>query len=476
MGQAWPISGKGGDGAQPSPATPSANDLQLQDFFENGGIALHLVDGDGLILEANRAELELLGYERDDYVGQPIAGFHADQHVIDDILARLSRGETLQKYPARLRARDGSIKHVEITSSARFEDARFVNTRCFTVDVTDLVQTKAELKRKDNVFHQVLDALPAAVYMTDAHGKITYYNKAAADLAGREPEIGKDEWCVTFRLFGLDGKELPHDQCPMAIALKENRPVRGVEAMAQRPDGTLFPFLPFPTPITDEDGKLTGAVNMLVDVSERKQAESNQRILLDELNHRVKNNLQMLQALLWAAVREAENAEASRVLADAARRVGAMAAAQQLLYSDRNPRSFNITEFLHAVCAGAQQAFGKEISMQIEADQGQLPNELSMPLALVLNELVTNAAKHGINGRGTGNINVKFRRENGYALLSVEDDGPGFQLEETGRRSSGLGLVQGMMRQLGGEFTVEPGSGGRCIIRFPAAGISGPMT
>ena len=475
MGQAWPLTGTGKNGPKASAAIASAGDSQLQDFFENGGIALHLVDGQGIILEANRAEFELLGYAREDYVGRRIADFHADQHVIDDILDRLSRGETLQKYPARLKASDGSIKHVEITSSARFDNGRFVNTRCFTIDVTNLVQARTELRHKDNVFRQVLDALPAAIYMTDAAGKITYYNKAAAHLAGREPELGKDEWCVTFRLFALDGKELPHDQCPMAIALKENRPVRGVEAMAQRPDGTLFPFLPFPTPITDADGNLVGAVNMLVDVSERKQAEANQQVLLDELNHRVKNNLQMLQALLWVAVREAKDAEASQVLADAARRVGAMAAAQQLLYSDRNPRSFDVAEFLQAVCAGAQQAFGKEIALQIEADQGHLPNEISMPLALVLNELVTNAAKHGINGRGTGQISVKFRRHDGFALLSVEDDGPGFQSEETGRRSSGLGLVQGMMRQLGGEFTVEQGSGGRCVIRFPATGISGPM-
>ena len=473
MAQAWSIGGtRGSDGVGAGPTSlTSSSDLQLQDFFEHGGIALHLVDGEGTILDANRAELQLLGYERDEYVGHQIADFHADQHVIEDILVRLGRGEKLQKYPARLRARDGSIKHVEITSSVRFEDGRFINTRCFTVDVTELKRARDELRRKDEQFRQVLDALPAAVYMTDAEGKITYYNKAAASLAGREPEIGKDEWCVTFRLFGMDGKELPHDQCPMAITLKENRAVRGVEAMAQRPDGTLFPFLPFPTPITDVDGNLTGAVNMLVDVSERKEAESNQRILLDELNHRVKNNLQMLQALLWAAVRDSTSKEASQVLGDAARRVGAMAAAQQLLYSDKNPRSFSISDFLHAVCAGAQQAFGKEISVRIEADEGHLPNELSMPLALILNELLTNAAKHGINGHGTGHINVKLQRENGLANLSVEDDGPGFQREETGRRSSGLGLVQGMVRQLGGKFTVEPGRGGRCIIRFPAEGI-----
>ena len=111
--------------------------------------------------------------------------------------------------------------------------------------------------------------VPAAVYMTDPAGKIIYYNRAAAELAGRTPEIGRDEWCVTYRLRMPDGTPLPHDECPMAVALKENRPVRGVEAVAQRPDGTLVPFLPFPTPIHDEHETLIGAVNMLVDISER---------------------------------------------------------------------------------------------------------------------------------------------------------------------------------------------------------------
>ena len=250
MAQAWSIGGtRGSDGVGAGPTSlTSSSDLQLQDFFEHGGIALHLVDGEGTILDANRAELQLLGYERDEYVGHQIADFHADQHVIEDILVRLGRGEKLQKYPARLRARDGSIKHVEITSSVRFEDGRFINTRCFTVDVTELKRARDELRRKDEQFRQVLDALPAAVYMTDAEGKITYYNKAAASLAGRESEIGKDEWCVTFRLFGMDGKELPHDQCPMAITLKENRAVRGVEAMAQRPGGTLLSVSAVPYP------------------------------------------------------------------------------------------------------------------------------------------------------------------------------------------------------------------------------------
>ncbi|MGX9178801.1 PAS domain S-box protein [Mesorhizobium sp. BHbdii] len=248
-------------------------DFDYRDFFENGAIALHLVSADGIILHANQTELDLLGYPAEQYIGSHIAEFYHDRDVIQDILERLTRGETIARYPARLRAHDGSIKHVEITSSGHFRDGELINTRCFTVDVTDLERTRTELRRQDSTYHQILDGLPVAIYTTDQDGTIIYYNRAAAELAGTEPEIGKDKWCVTFKLFTPDGKELPHDECPMAIALKENRPVRNQEAVAQRPDGSFFPFLPVPTPIRDEDGNLIGAVNMLLDLTDRHRAE-----------------------------------------------------------------------------------------------------------------------------------------------------------------------------------------------------------
>ena len=124
----------------------------------------------------------------------------------------------------------------------------------------------------EQLSRMALDALPAAVYTTDAAGRITYFNEAAVEMAGRRPEAG-DEWCVTWRLYTPDGTPLPHDQCPMAVALRENRPVRGAEAVAERPDGSRVPFVPFPTPLRDESGALVGAVNMLVDVSKIKAAE-----------------------------------------------------------------------------------------------------------------------------------------------------------------------------------------------------------
>ena len=126
---------------------------------------------------------------------------------------------------------------------------------------------------------ELLDALPAAIYTTDAAGRLTYYNAAAVQLAGRVPKIGSDEWCATWRLYWPDGTPLPHDECPMAVALKTGRPVRGVEAIAERPDGTRVPFMPYPTPLHDASGNVVGAVNMLVDLTERSHAEQVRQLL-----------------------------------------------------------------------------------------------------------------------------------------------------------------------------------------------------
>ena len=246
----------------------------LEDFFENGAVGLHIVAGDGTILKANRAELQLLGYCAEEYIGRNIAEFHADAATISDILNRLGHGERLDQYPARLLAKDGSIRHVLITSSGLFRDGKLVQTRCFTFDVTEARSAVQRLQENEQQFHSMIEALPAAVYTTDAQGYVTFYNQAAAELAGRKPEIGIDQWCVTWRLFQPDGSPLPLEQCPMAIALKERRPIRGEELIAERPDGGRARLMPFPTPLFDNDGRLTGGINMLVDITERHASEA----------------------------------------------------------------------------------------------------------------------------------------------------------------------------------------------------------
>lgn len=118
---------------------------------------------------------------------------------------------------------------------------------------------------------QLVQALPAAIYVTDARGRIVFYNEAAAALWGCEPELGVAEFCGSWRLYWPDGTPLPHDQCPAAIALKEERSVRGMRVVAERPNGTRVLLLAYPTPLFDTAGGLIGAVNMLVDITEREE-------------------------------------------------------------------------------------------------------------------------------------------------------------------------------------------------------------
>ena len=115
-----------------------------------------------------------------------------------------------------------------------------------------------------------LDKIRIPIYTTDAQGLVTYWNQACVDFAGREPQLGSDRWCVTWRLFTLDGDPLPHEQCPMAVAIREKRSIRTEVAVAMRPNGSRVAFRPYPTPLFNQAGELSGAINMLVDVSDEQ--------------------------------------------------------------------------------------------------------------------------------------------------------------------------------------------------------------
>jgi PAS domain S-box-containing protein len=123
----------------------------------------------------------------------------------------------------------------------------------------------------------VLDQLPVPIYTTDQFGSVTYWNRACVAFAGREPELGRDRWCVTWKIYTTTGEFLPHDQCPMATAIRERRIVRDVVAIAERPDGSRAAFRPYPTPLFDSAGELIGAVNMLIDVTAEQSAALNEQ-------------------------------------------------------------------------------------------------------------------------------------------------------------------------------------------------------
>ena len=147
-----------------------------------------------------------------------------------------------------------------------------------------LIATAAEGIANGTAEHlRSLDEAGSPLYVTDAQGIITYYNKACIDFAGRMPSVGKDRWCVTWKLYTPEGAFLPHEECPMAVAVKERRYVRGVTALAERPDGTRRAFLPYPTPVLERpSGKLLAAVNAFEDLT---PAEHHARLQEQALRH-----------------------------------------------------------------------------------------------------------------------------------------------------------------------------------------------
>lgn len=176
--------------------------------------------------------------------------------------------------------------------------------------------------------------------------------------------------------------------------------------------------------------------------------------------------MQMLQSLLNLAARKSGNAEARKILNEATSRIATMAAAQQVLYGANQADRFRAGEFLDAVCQTARQAFSPDVKIVCEAADAELSNDTAMPLALIVNELLTNAVKHGVNGSNAPTIRVRLARQDDLFVLYVEDPGPGFDLQSVRKRSSGLQLVEGLARQLGGKFEVTTGPLTRCIVQF----------
>lgn len=144
-------------------------------------------------------------------------------------------------------------------------------------DPEEFLETALAALAENHDWRSILDELPVPIYVTDTEGAVTYWNRACVTLAGRVPRLGHDRWCVTWKIFTTTGEFMPHDQCPMAQAIRERRVIREAVAIAERPDGSRVAFKPYPTPLYDQSGAMTGAVNMLIDVtSEQSDALKDQ--------------------------------------------------------------------------------------------------------------------------------------------------------------------------------------------------------
>ena len=255
------------------------NERELADFFEHASLGIHWVGPDGTILRVNQAELDMLGYSREEFLGHDIAEFHDDQPVIKDILERLSRGETLHEYPARLRCKDGSIRDVLIDSNVRFENGQVIHSRCFTRDVTDRKRMEDALKRTDETLRQseartraIFESALDALITMDAEGRIQDLNPAAEQMFGysQSQAIGR----TAAELIIPPHLRERHQQGLRRYLDSGESMVLGrrVQMPALRADGSEIP-VEFSIAVTRRPGMPPFFTAYLRDVSERLRSE-----------------------------------------------------------------------------------------------------------------------------------------------------------------------------------------------------------
>jgi PAS domain S-box-containing protein len=475
--------------AEAKEALPGRRETELADFFETAFVAMHWVGPDGTILRANQAELDLLDYSRDEYVGHNIAEFHTDQPRRDDLMRRLLRGERIHRHAARLRCRDGSIRDVEIDSSGYFEESRFVHTRGFTRDVSRERQAHEAMARLAAIVTWSSDAIVGKTL----DGIVTSWNAAAERIFGYTAEE-----MVGESIFRLIPPELHDTERDLLQRLHRGEVVEFSEAERIRKDGQRIWISLSVSPIRDATGTITGAASIKRDITERKLLQERlfetQRLqavgqLAGGIAHEANNQMSVVLGGTHFLLQRTDLPEAARQDIEHIRRAAERTAGitQQLLAFSRRQilqvHQLDLSAVVRSIAPVLQRSLSEshELVTQLAelspiwADQRQLEQVL---LNLTLN--ARDAMPEG--GRltiATENVQGAAPNEGGgtrlppghYVLLEVRDTGHGmhaatlerifepfFTTKEVGQGTGlGLSVVHGIVGQLGGHIRVETG-------------------
>jgi PAS domain S-box-containing protein len=254
----------------------------LQSTLNSIKEGLIATDKTGKIVYMNPAAESLTGWRKEEAANKPFQNIYEVYHEetrkpIEGIASRLLKEgkEIAFDNNSVLKVKEGGMLNISNYASPILDEKGNLSGVVLVFnDKTKQKNEENKLKSSEPQLRDLIQNLPEAIYSCDNAGYIQMYNKAAVKLWGREPKIGKDLWNGPGRAFGIDGSALSIEECPMAIALKEKRPVTGKELLIQRDDGSFRHVLPSPVPIFNSAGELTGAVNMIIDITDKKKKES----------------------------------------------------------------------------------------------------------------------------------------------------------------------------------------------------------
>jgi PAS domain S-box-containing protein len=249
----------------------------LDAIFGSSVTGIAEVDADGSFLIVNDRFCAIAGRSREELIRLSLLDitFADDKEALRKGLRSLADGEAAFSLEQRyVRPVSGHVWVTNSISALRHASGQLSGAIAVVTDSSERHAAEGRAHEMAQRYQDLIQALGVAVYTTDAQGRITSFNEAAATLWGRRPVLHEDLWCGSWRIYDPQGSSMPLDSCPMAVALKEKRPVRDVEILVERPDGGRASILPFPTPLLDADGQLIGAVNVLIDITATKEAQA----------------------------------------------------------------------------------------------------------------------------------------------------------------------------------------------------------
>ena len=337
------------------------------------------------------------------------------------------------------------------------------------VDITEGRRAEKVVRDSEDRYRTLFDLGPVAVYSCDTSGVIDNFNRRAAELWGREPAVGDTDqrFCGSFRLFHPDGRLMPHDQTPMAEVVSGRiSEAHDAEVLIERPDGSRITVIVNIRPLKNDDGEITGAINCFYDITERKRSEVRQHLLMEELNHRVKNTLATVQSIAAQSLKGASDAE-SRETFDA--RLVALSRTHDLLAHD-NWESVSLGDLLIQELEPYRSE--EETRFVIDGPDFELLPKPALALGMAFHELATNAAKYGALSNSTGQVRVTwdFLRSPEQGVLRLkwaESGGPPVKKRE--RTGFGSILIErGLSLELDGEVRLDFAPAGLvCAMEIP---------
>jgi PAS domain S-box-containing protein len=434
-----------------------------------------------MINQAGRIEMvnlqaeRVFGYARAELIGQPVEILLPLRFRPQHPALRQSYFAAPQSRPMGIgrdlfaRRKDGSEFPVEIGLNP-------IQTEEGTMVLSAIVDI-SERKRSEERFRLVVEAAPNAMVMINARGEIEMVNAQAERVFGYERSelIGRPvEILLPQRLSAQHPKlrqayfDTPQSR-PMGI---------GRDLYARRKDGSEFPVEIGLNPIETEDG--TMVLSAIVDISDRKQKERSieqslkeKDVLLGEIHHRVKNNLQIVHSLLDLQSSQIGDPAVLNMLRDSQNRIRSMALIHQTLYQSHDFAKVDLATFLDSfvpVLVSSYATNPNRVSLDVSADGIALPINTAIPCGLIINELVSNALKHAFPDEQGGQISLEIKaEEDGNLVMSVSDDGIGVprDFDVATAPTLGLQLVTMLTDQLRGSFDIRHADPTRFIIRFP---------